>query len=52
MARLADRPFSPDRRLYASVGAAAGLAAGVLVSLAIRRRRSKGTAHRPVPVEA
>ena len=40
--RVAEGPFSPDRRIYAGVGAAAGLAAGLLLSFAIRWTRLRG----------
>ena len=33
-ARLPERPFSPDRRIYAAIGAAIGLAAGLLLFFA------------------
>ena len=39
-AREAERPFSPDRRIYAGTGAVAGLAAGLLLSFVIRWTRS------------
>ena len=52
-ARVAERPFSPDRRIYAGIGAVAGLAAGLLLSFVIRWTRLRGkTQQRAVPVEA
>jgi len=52
-ARVAERPFSPDRRIYAGVGAAAGLAAGLLLSIVGRWTRFRGTTpHRALAVDA
>ena len=39
-AREAERPFSPDRRIYAGTGAVAGLAANLLLSFVTLRTRS------------
>jgi len=51
--RVAEGPFSPDRRLYAGIGAVAGLAAGLLLSFVIRWTRSRGNARQQaLPVEA
>jgi hypothetical protein len=51
--RVAERPFSPDRRLYAGIGAVAGLAAALLLSLVFRWTRLRGTTERrAVPAEA
>ncbi|MEO7275753.1 MAG: hypothetical protein ABI211_27515 [Vicinamibacterales bacterium] len=46
-ARVAPRPFSPDQRIYAGVGGAAGLAAGLLLSFVILRIRSRGIPRLP-----
>ena len=52
-ARVAERPFSPDRRAYAGSGGVAGLAASLLLSFAIRWTRARRAAqHRAVTVEA
>ena len=52
-ARVAERPFSPDRRIYAGIGAVAGLAVGLLLSFVIRWTRLRGkTQPRALPVEA
>jgi uncharacterized protein involved in exopolysaccharide biosynthesis len=52
-ARLAETPVSPDRRIYAGVGAAAGLAVACLLSFVVRWTRSRGKMQpRAVPVEA
>ena len=51
--RVAEGPFSPDRRIYMGVGAAAGLAAALLVSLVFAGLAWRRTAERrAVPVEA
>jgi len=52
-ARLPERPFSPDRRMYAAIGAAIGLAAGLLLFFAwprgLFRRKRPGVV---VPAQA
>jgi hypothetical protein len=40
--RVADRPSSPDQRIYAGVGATSGFVAGLLLLFVTRRLRSMG----------